>query len=127
MKSAIHAKAVAALKNRLQKELNSLRSRQRTAMRNLEAKTDKEDGAGEVEGAGKKATPIFCKFCKLIVNMDREEHNKTDLHLKIQEFLNPYCKPCSTQFFSPLGYEIHSVKAYHVKVRVIIQFFKLFG
>ena len=60
--------------------------------------------------------PIYCKVCKLVFHQKRIEHNASEMHRLINDFLNPRCSVCDTDYFSPMAYERHIATLQHVRV-----------
>ena len=50
-------------------------------------------------------------------NQSKYEHEKSDFHGKIENFLHPKCATCNiAKFFTPLAYEKHIATLGHIKV-----------
>ena len=60
--------------------------------------------------------PIYCKVCKLVFHQKRIEHNASEMHRLINDFLNPRCSVCDTDYFSPMAYERHIATLQHIRV-----------
>ena len=60
--------------------------------------------------------PIYCKTCKLVFHQKRIEHNASEMHRLINDFLNPRCSVCDTDYFSPMAYERHIATLQHIRV-----------
>ena len=56
-------------------------------------------------------------MCKLVFAQRRVDHNLSDMHILICQFLNPTCSVCEQPFHSPMAYEKHLTQLQHVKVR----------
>ena len=103
------------VKQRLQKELQSLRKQQRELQKTIDS------NASENEGDAKKAEKSgYCKICKLIFkHRSKAEHDKTEFHKKVVSFLYPECTFCKIpKFFSPMAYEKHIATLGHIKVYI---------
>ena len=75
-----------------------------------------QEGKNVDEETGKKLAPIYCKVCKLVFHQKRIEHNASEMHRLINDFLNPRCSSCDTDYFSPMAYERHIATLQHIKV-----------
>uniref|UniRef100_A0A0K2TNX4 C2H2-type domain-containing protein n=1 Tax=Lepeophtheirus salmonis TaxID=72036 RepID=A0A0K2TNX4_LEPSM len=100
----VHAKAMKQLKYRLMVTLNNMRSRQKTALEEV------EKNEGFVQGLA-----IFCKTCKIIHHSKLTDHIETELHKCIEKFLKPTCTFCNSEFQSPMAFETHNSTYFHLK------------
>lgn len=55
-------------------------------------------------------------LCRLNYRSPKEEHQASEAHRKMKEFLMPYCETCSMSFKSPMSYEIHRCSVEHLRV-----------
>lgn len=86
-------------------------ARMRLAQRNAQRQLEKDLKDAE------KLTPQFCMLCRLNYRSPKEEHQASEAHRKMKEFLMPYCETCSMSFKSPMSYEIHRCSVEHLRVK----------
>lgn len=72
------------------------------------------DGSLFDENGHRKAT-LFCKLCKLIFNQSRQVHDESQDHIAINDFLNPKCDLCKSQFSTPMSFEKHLSSVKHLQ------------
>lgn len=116
LSSPEHTTSMQQLKQRLQVTLARMRKKQRNQQHELEKVLD-EEGKNVDEETGKKLAPIYCKVCKLVFHQKRIEHNASEMHRLINDFLNPRCSVCDTDYFSPMAYERHIATLQHIRRR----------
>ena len=100
------------VKLRLQRDLQRLRKRQRENQKEIDSSTHTISSVKKHEKSG------YCKTCKLMFkNQSKYEHEKSDFHGQIENFLHPKCAICNiAKFFTPLAYEKHIATLGHIKV-----------
>ncbi len=113
-----HTESMRKLKDELSQRLSQWRIKQRAEQKELETRM-KEEGR-DVDENGRKFDPLFCKTCKLVFTLKRSDHNDSEMHRRITNFLQPTCKLCSEVFFSPMAYEKHLDSQKHLEVSKII-------
>ncbi len=67
---------------------------------------------------GQRQSTSFCKLCKLIFTQSRSEHNQSDDHKAICQFLTPKCDVCKLPFPTPMSYEKHLCSIKHLKTEL---------
>lgn len=108
-----HGASLKNLRTKLQQRIGALRACQRKRQ-NILTKKMEEDGSLLDENGQRKVT-LFCKMCKLLFNQSRDEHNESEDHKKIIDFLNPVCELCDVKFRTPMSYEKHLCSAKHLQ------------
>ncbi len=73
-------------------------------------------GTTETASESKRSGAIYCKLCKLLFHQARNEHDASEMHRLIVDFLNPSCAVCGTTYGSPMAYERHIASLSHLKV-----------
>ena len=108
----VHIQEMKRVKLRLQRDLQRLRKKQRENQKELDSSTQTISSVKRHEKSG------YCKTCKLMFkNQSKYEHEKSDFHGKIENFLHPKCAICNiAKFFTPLAYEKHIATLGHIKV-----------
>lgn len=96
-------------------------ARMRLAQRNAQRQLEKDLKDAE------KLTPQFCMLCRLNYRSPKEEHQASEAHRKMKEFLMPYCETCSMSFKSPMSYEIHRCSVEHLRVNYFKQYLNRFS
>ena len=58
-------------------------------------------------------------MCKLVYAQRKADHNLSDMHVLICNFLNPTCQTCDQAFHSPMAFEKHLTQISHIKVTLL--------
>lgn len=85
-------------------------ARMRLTQRNAQRQLEEESKDTENQ------TPQFCLLCRLNYRSPKEEHQASEAHRKMKQFLMPFCDTCETSFKSPMAYEIHRCSLEHLRV-----------
>ncbi|XP_031632497.1 zinc finger protein on ecdysone puffs-like isoform X2 [Contarinia nasturtii] len=105
----IHSRSHKLLLGRYGLKQKSRLARMRLAQRNAQRQLEKELKDAE------KLTPQFCMLCRLNYRSPKEEHQASEAHRTMKEFLMPHCEICSSSFKSPMSYEIHRCSVEHLR------------
>jgi hypothetical protein len=108
------------LKTSLQETLARMRKKLRTQEHDMEKKREEEAAAKAGEDGSEeevaKPAPVYCKSCKVVFYQPRAEHDASEMHKLIKDFLTPTCEVCDSTYTSPMAYERHIASLSHLKV-----------
>ncbi|XP_046652369.1 uncharacterized protein LOC124343190 isoform X2 [Daphnia pulicaria] len=109
LSSPRHAKSLEKISLQHRMSLAKLRTRQRKEQSQIEAQTSRSSHRAQMN---------FCAICKLCHSESRPNHETTELHKIIKNFLMPYCPICRVNFKSRMLYEKHVATLTHIKNKV---------
>jgi len=109
LSSQRHAESLRKLSLQHRMSLAKLRTRQRKEQLQIEAQSSRPAHSSRMN---------FCAICKLYHSESRPNHETTELHKIIKNFLMPYCPICRVNFKSRMLYEKHVATLTHIKNKV---------
>merc|ERR1712071_33263 len=109
LSSQRHAESLRKISLQHRMSLAKLRTRQRKEQLQIEAQSSRPAHSSRMN---------FCAICKLYHSESRPNHETTELHKIIKNFLMPYCPICRVNFKSRMLYEKHVATLTHIKVSV---------
>uniref|UniRef100_A0A0P6ED96 Gelsolin-related protein of 125 kDa n=1 Tax=Daphnia magna TaxID=35525 RepID=A0A0P6ED96_9CRUS len=109
LSSPRHEKSLEKISLQHRMSLAKLRTRQRKEQLQIEAQTSRSSHKSQMN---------FCAICKLCHSESRPNHEITELHKIIKNFLMPYCPICRVNFKSRMLYEKHVATLPHIKNKV---------
>jgi len=109
LSSQRHAESLRKLSLQHRMSLAKLRTRQRKEQLQIEAQSSRPAHSSRMN---------FCAICKLYHSESRPNHETTELHKIIKNFLMPYCPICRVNFKSRMLFEKHVATLTHIKNKV---------
>merc|ERR1712071_514956 len=109
LSSQRHAESLRKISLQHRMSLAKLRTRQRKEQLQIEAQSSRPAHSSRMN---------FCAICKLYHSESRPNHETTELHKIIKNFLMPSCPICRVNFKSRMLYEKHVATLTHIKNKI---------